>query len=119
MVEAAQHAFAAVDLHHVRAEPLEEGRELAGDVAATHDHQARTAGARGRSIWSEMSARSLPGISGTSAIAPVATRICLAWKSALAVGGAHDHRVRIDEPRVAGDQRGAGVVEQASKTECR
>ena len=41
VVEAAQQPLATMHLHDVRTEPREDRRELAGDVAAAHDHQPR------------------------------------------------------------------------------
>ena len=45
IIEAAQDLFAAIKLDDVGAESVEDGRELAGDVAAAYDHQP------GRKDW--------------------------------------------------------------------
>ena len=45
IIEAAQDLFAAIKLDDVGAEAVEDGRELAGDVAAAYDHQP------GRKDW--------------------------------------------------------------------
>ena len=47
-VEAAQDLLAAIELRHARAEAVEDRCELAGDVAAADDDQARRESAPGR-----------------------------------------------------------------------
>ena len=113
VVEAAQHAFAAMDLHHVRTQPREDGRELAGDVAAAHDHQPRRQVLEVEHLVGyerQVIARDLGHLGDRAG----GDEDLLGLEPALALGRAHHDRVRLDEPRVAGDQRGADVVQQAT-----
>ena len=83
VVEAAQDLLAAVELRDLRAEAVEDRRELAGDVAAADDDEAareRAAGRRSRSsVIAQLAARARRAATGQP---PVATRMCSArWRS--------------------------------------
>ena len=108
VVEAAQRQVAAVELGHVGAEALHDAGELAGDVAAAHDHQALR---EGRQVEHLVRAH------GEFDAGDVGHRRPAAGGDDDGLGAvplvAHGDGVGIEQAPGAGDLRGPGVAQEA------